>query len=81
MNKKEIIEKIATNNVSYLKLAFSDLLGNLKVVEVPVSQIDDVIDCNIMFDGSSIEGLVRINESVFSTRFSFVCCSALGKML
>jgi glutamine synthetase len=63
MNKSEIVKMIEENNVSYLKLAFSDLLGNLKVVEVPISQIDDVIDCNIMFDGSSIEGLVRINES------------------
>ena len=63
MDKKAILKKIEENNVRYLKLMFSDLVGKLKVVEVPVSQIDDVLDCNIMFDGSSIQGLVRINES------------------
>jgi len=61
--RKKIIKKIKDEKVSYLKLQFSDLQGFTKSVEVPASQIEDVLDSNIMFDGSSIDGFVRIQES------------------
>ena len=63
MTKYDILKLIDDNNVRYLKLQFSDLLGFMKVVEVPVSQIQTVLANGVMFDGSSIQGLVRINES------------------
>src|SRR5699024_11350579 len=50
-------------NVRYLRLQFTDILGVIKNVEVPVSQLEKVLDNQMMFDGSSIEGFVRIEES------------------
>ncbi|MDR0921982.1 MAG: type I glutamate--ammonia ligase [Lactobacillales bacterium] len=50
-------------NVRFLRLMFTDILGTIKNVEVPVSQLEKVLENKMMFDGSSIEGFVRINES------------------
>ncbi|KUO96810.1 type I glutamate--ammonia ligase [Ferroacidibacillus organovorans] len=50
-------------DVRYLRLQFTDLLGVIKNVEVPISQLEKALDNRIMFDGSSIEGFVRIEES------------------
>ncbi len=61
---KEDIRKFAEEeNVRYLRLQFTDILGTIKNVEVPVSQLEKVLDNEMMFDGSSIEGFVRIEES------------------
>ena len=61
---KEDIHKFAKEeNVRYLRLQFTDILGVIKNVEVPVSQLEKVLDNEMMFDGSSIEGFVRIEES------------------
>lgn len=50
-------------NVRFLRLMFTDVMGTIKNVEVPISQLDKVLDNKMMFDGSSIEGFVRIEES------------------
>lgn len=50
-------------NVRFLRLMFTDILGIIKNVEVPITQLDKVLDGEMMFDGSSIEGFVRIQES------------------
>ena len=63
MNKEEIKNIIKERSISYLRLQFTDMLGNIKAVEVPISKIDDALDNKIMFDGSSIEGFVRIKEA------------------
>ena len=63
MTKEEIKSIIKEKNISYLRLQFTDMLGAIKAVEVPISKIDDVLDNRIMFDGSSIEGFVRIKEA------------------
>ena len=52
-----------TENVRFLRLMFTDILGTIKNVEVPISQLEKVLDNKMMFDGSSIEGFVRIEES------------------
>jgi glutamine synthetase len=57
---KEIAKK---ENVRFLRLMFTDILGVIKNVEVPISQLDKVLENKMMFDGSSIEGFVRIEES------------------
>lgn len=58
------IKKIAEEeNVRFLRLMFTDILGTIKNVEVPISQLDKVLENKLMFDGSSIEGFVRIEES------------------
>lgn len=50
-------------NVRYVRLQFTDLLGVIKNVEIPIDQLHKALDNKIMFDGSSIEGFVRIEES------------------
>jgi glutamine synthetase len=61
---KEDIKKIAKEqNVRFIRLQFTDLLGSIKNVEIPVSQLEKALDNKMMFDGSSIEGYVRIEES------------------
>lgn len=52
-----------SENVRFLRLMFTDILGTIKNVEVPISQLDKVLSNKMMFDGSSIEGFVRIEES------------------
>jgi glutamine synthetase len=61
--KKDILELARTHTVRYLRLQFTDILGINKNVEVPASQFEKALEGDIMFDGSSIEGFVRIEES------------------
>ena len=60
---EDIIELAAANNVRFLRLQFTDILGINKNVEIPASQFEKALAGDIMFDGSSIEGFVRIEES------------------
>ena len=61
--KKAILERAEKERVKFLRLQFTDILGVIKNVEVPDRQFAEALDGNIMFDGSSIEGFVRIEES------------------
>lgn len=61
--REEIKALAEKENVRFLRLMFTDILGRIKNVEVPISQLDKVLDNKMMFDGSSIEGFVRIEES------------------
>ncbi|MFD1170558.1 type I glutamate--ammonia ligase [Oceanobacillus caeni] len=63
MNKDKILELVKNENVRYIRLQFTDLFGTIKNVEIPVSQLSKALDNKMMFDGSSIEGFVRIEES------------------
>ncbi|MFZ1541482.1 MAG: type I glutamate--ammonia ligase [Enterococcus aquimarinus] len=62
-NADEIIKHAQEENVRFLRLMFTDIMGTIKNVEVPISQLKKVLDNKMMFDGSSIEGFVRIEES------------------
>lgn len=58
------IRQIAKDeNVQFLRLMFADINGTVKNVEVPISQLENVLNNKIAFDGSSIDGFVRIEES------------------
>lgn len=61
----DIRREVKEKNVTFLRLMFSDILGIMKNVEIPATdeQLDKVLSNKVMFDGSSIEGFVRINES------------------
>lgn len=59
----KIKAQVQSENVRFLRLMFTDILGTIKNVEVPISQLDKVLSNKMMFDGSSIEGFVRIEES------------------
>lgn len=63
ITKQQILNDIKEKDVRFLRLMFSDILGTIKNVEVPISQIEKVLDNKMMFDGSSIEGFTRIEES------------------
>src|SRR5213593_3155500 len=61
--KKEILSLCREQGVAFLRLQFTDILGVNKNVAVPESQFEKALEGDIMFDGSSIEGFVRIEES------------------
>jgi glutamine synthetase len=60
---KDILELTEKLNVRFMRLQFTDILGINKNVEIPASQFEKALAGDIMFDGSSIEGFVRIEES------------------
>jgi len=60
---KDVLEIARKHNVRFLRLQFTDILGVNKNVEIPASQFEKALTGDIMFDGSSIEGFVRIEES------------------
>jgi len=59
----EILAQTQEKNVHFLRLQFTDIDGIIKNVEIPESQFEKALDGQIMFDGSSIEGFTRIEES------------------
>ncbi|QFT88960.1 Glutamine synthetase [Bacillus sp. THAF10] len=61
--QEDIKRIVQEENVKYIRLQFTDILGTIKNVEIPVSQLEKALDNKMMFDGSSIEGFVRIEES------------------
>jgi glutamine synthetase len=63
LNKTDIKQILNEQSVKFLRLQFSDIMGHTKNVEVPASQFDKALDGEITFDGSSIEGFTRIEES------------------
>lgn len=63
MVRESIIQRIKDENVKFIRLQFTDILGVLKAISVTEDQIEKVFDGEMMFDGSSIEGFVRIEES------------------
>src|ERR671927_354422 len=62
-SQKDLLARAKDENVRFLRLQFTDILGVTKHVEVPASQFAKALAGDIMFDGSSIEGFVRIEES------------------
>ncbi|QST02306.1 glutamine synthetase beta-grasp domain-containing protein (plasmid) [Pontibacillus sp. ALD_SL1] len=61
--KEKVLEAVKDGWVEFIRLQFTDLYGNLKNIEVPVNQIQKVLDNEIMFDGSSIDGFTSIDCS------------------
>ena len=61
--KADILKIAKEKEVRFVRLQFTDILGSIKNVAISVSQLEKAIDNQCMFDGSSIEGFVRIEES------------------
>jgi glutamine synthetase len=61
--KEDIIRIIKEENIEFIRLQFTDIFGMLKNVAITASQIEKALNNQMMFDGSSIEGFVRIDES------------------
>nr|WP_143710070.1 type I glutamate--ammonia ligase [Halothermothrix orenii] len=63
LTRQEVLKKAEELNVKFIRLQFVDILGTIKNVAITVEQLPDALDGKIMFDGSSIEGFTRIQES------------------
>jgi len=63
LDRGALLKLMDEYSVRFLRLQFIDVMGVLKNVEVPRSQFEKALDGDIMFDGSSIEGFVRVEES------------------
>lgn len=63
MDKEYILRIAAEENVKFIRLQFTDILGVMKSISITVDQLEKALDGELMFDGSSIEGFVRIEES------------------
>ena len=60
---EDVLKEARTLNVKFVRLQFTDILGVVKNVAIPVEALERALDGGIMFDGSSIEGFVRVEES------------------
>ncbi len=60
---EDVLEEIERSDVEFLRLQFTDILGTVKNVSIPARQAEKAFEEGIYFDGSSIEGFVRIQES------------------
>ena len=61
--RQEIIDMVRDEDVEFIRLQFTDVLGNLNNVAITSSQLEKALDNKCMFDGSSIQGFVRVEES------------------
>ena len=63
ITREDVYRFVKEKNVNFIRLQFTDIFGMIKNVEIPISQLEKALDNKMMFDGSSIEGFVRIEES------------------
>jgi glutamine synthetase len=61
--KEQILDLVKEQQIDFLNLQFTDIVGIIKNVTIPVTQLGDALDHGVWFDGSSIEGFARIAES------------------
>ena len=63
MDVKDLLSRINSDQVQFLSLQFTDVIGSVKSLDIPVSRVEEAVDQGIWFDGSSVEGFARIQES------------------
>ena len=63
MDNKEVIKRIERDEVKFLSLQFTDVTGSVKSVDIPAHRAEVALNEGIWFDGSSVEGFARIQES------------------
>ena len=57
------MEQVKKEGIDFINLQFTDILGVVKAVTIPSTKLEEAIDSNVWFDGSSIQGFTRIFES------------------
>ena len=62
-DKEQILEQVEKDEVKFVQLQFTDLFGVVKSLTIPIQHLPDSMEFGIWFDGSSIEGFTRIQES------------------
>ncbi len=60
---KEILKRAADDEIKFVCLQFSDVTGAVKSVDIPANRLESAIEEGVWFDGSSVEGFARIQES------------------
>ena len=63
LTKEDILRDAKEKNVEFVRLQFTDVFGLMKNVAITVTQLEKALNNECMFDGSSIDGYVRIDES------------------
>ncbi len=63
MDLKELKSRIEEDQVKFLSLQFTDVTGAVKSLDIPISRVDGAVQEGVWFDGSSVEGFARIQES------------------
>ncbi len=63
METGKVLEQVKKEDIKFITLQFTDLLGVIKEVIIPVEELEDALRDGVWFDGSSIEGFARIQES------------------
>ena len=63
MEIKKVLERAGKDDIKFITLQFTDLLGVIKELIIPVEQLEDASRNGVWFDGSSVEGFARIQES------------------
>jgi glutamine synthetase len=63
METNEFLSRISADNVKFLSLQFTDVTGAVKSVDIPVHRVPEALEDGVWFDGSSVEGFARIQES------------------
>jgi glutamine synthetase len=63
MDNKDVLEKAKKDGVKFISYQFTDVTGTVKSVDAPVERLNEALENGIWFDGSSVEGFSRIQES------------------
>ncbi len=63
LTREDIVQRVQSENISFIRLQFTDIFGQPKNVAITSSQLQRALDNQITIDGSSIEGFTRIHES------------------
>ncbi len=61
--KEDVLQAVVERDVKFIRTQFTDTLGIIKSWAIPVEQLEEAFENGVMFDGSSIEGFTRIEES------------------
>lgn len=61
--ERAVLERAQRDNISYIDLQFTDITGMVKVVQIPVRQLEHALTHGVWFDGSALEGFARVAES------------------
>jgi len=63
MDNKELLARVKEDEVKFISIQFTDVTGTVKSVDIPVARLAGALEDGIWFDGSSVEGFARIQES------------------
>ena len=63
MSEMDVLARIREDRVKFVSLQFTDVTGAVKSVDIPIERVEGALEDGVWFDGSSVEGFARIQES------------------